>query len=226
MFACWPIYCRRRTEEGRCCPSVTQLGPLSLLDGLFLGNMPSLRWHHPQHISSVSSSTSDLIGADRNAFLLLSLSCSSFLYPATNPFVPWWWWGRGRVRLARYLMQLRTCFVGGHLTMLPSMGVHGLWYRVWCHELNMVMHAVCMVRWPSANMFMRHASKRCSLATDQKSITTAPWLLTMEVCASPIPDVVLSASVVDPGSFGLLPSITFLPKLEMFQSLFICCVHM
>jgi len=35
-----------------------------------------------------------------------------------------------------------------------------------------------------------------------------------------------SASVVDPGSFGLLPSITFLPKLEMFQSLFICCVHM
>ena len=81
MFACWPIYCRRRTEEGRCCPSVTQLGPLSLLDGLFPGNMPSLRWHHPQHISSVSSSTSDQIGADRNAFLLLSLSCS-FLSPA------------------------------------------------------------------------------------------------------------------------------------------------
>ena len=75
----------------------------------------------------------------------------------------------------------------------------------------MVMH-VCMVRWPSANMFMRHASKRCSLATDQKSITTAPWLLTMEVCASPIPDVVLLPP------FLILDLSVFFPALLSFAN--------
>jgi len=59
-------------------------------------------------------------------------------------------------------MQLRTCFVGGHLTMLRS----GAWIMDCGHDPwpSWTDHGLaCAVRWPSANMFMRHAEANCSL---------------------------------------------------------------